>query len=54
MCVAMAFAIDGVVRGCHIYLSAEIDSELPCSPEPGNHKDQYAITHAHSYIEILT
>ena len=32
----MVFAIDSVVRGCHIYKdvwSAGIDFELPCSPE---------------------
>ena len=40
--VMMAFAINGVVRGYHIYKeiwSAEIDSELPCCPESGNHED---------------
>ena len=51
MCVVMAFAIDSVVLACHIYKnvwSAEIDSELPSSPEYGNCEDWYAITHAHS------
>ena len=31
----MALAIDSVIPGCHIYKdvwSAEMDSELPCSP----------------------
>ena len=41
----MAFAIDSVVRGYHIYQdiwSAEICSELPCHPESGNCEDRYA------------
>ena len=49
MCVVMAFAIDSALHGYHIYKdiwSAEIDSELPRSPESGNHKDRYAIKHA--------
>ena len=42
----MAFAINGVVRGYHIYKdiwSAKIDSELPCCPESGNREDRYAV-----------
>ena len=42
----MAFAITFVVRGYHAHKDiwdAEIDSELPCSPEPDNRKDCYAV-----------
>jgi len=42
----MTIAIVSVVHGYHIYLdiwSAEIDLELPCLPESGYHKDQYAV-----------
>ena len=42
----MAYAIVSVVRRYHIYQdiwSAEIDSELPCLPESGNHEDRYAV-----------
>ena len=48
MCAVMALAIRSVVRGCYIYKevwSTKIDSELPCSPEYGNHEDWYDITH---------
>ena len=41
----MAFAIDSIVQGYHIYQdiwSAEINSELPCQPESGNREDRYA------------
>ena len=42
----MAFAITSVVCGYHAYKDiwdAEIDSELPCSPEPNNREDRYAV-----------
>ena len=42
----MAFAITCVVRGYHAYKDiwyAKIDSELPCSLEPDNRKDRYAV-----------
>ena len=42
----MAFAITSVVRVYHAYKDiwdAEIDSELPCSPEPDNREDRYAV-----------
>ena len=42
----MSFAITSVVHGYHVYKDiweAEISSELPCSPEPDNHKDCYAV-----------
>ena len=45
----MGFAIDSVVRECHVYKdvgSAGIDSELPCSPKSAIAKDWYAITHS--------
>ena len=41
----MAFVIDSVVRGYHIYQDiwcAEINSELLCHPESGNREDRYA------------
>ena len=40
------FAITCIVRGYHAYKDiwyAEIDSELPCSLEPNNRKDHYAV-----------
>ena len=43
----MALAIIAVVHGYHAYKDiweAEIDSELPCSPEPDNREDHYAVT----------
>ena len=42
----MAFVITSVVRGYHIHQDiweAEINSELPCSPEPDNREDRYAV-----------
>ena len=42
----MAFVITSVVRGYHIYKDiweAEINSKLPCSPQPDNRQDRYAV-----------
>ena len=45
MCVVMAFATDSVVGGYHIYQdniiwNAEINLELSCYLESGNHEEQ--------------
>ena len=42
----IAFSIDDVVRGYHIYKdiwSADIGSELPYCLESSNHEDRYAV-----------
>ena len=42
----MAFEIDSVVRGYHIYKDvwdAHIGTELPCLPESNNREDRYAV-----------
>ena len=42
----MGFAITSAVRGYHTYKDiwdAEIDSELPCLPEPDNREDRYTV-----------
>ena len=42
----MAFVITSVVRGYHIckdIWEAEINSELPCLPQPDNRQDCYAV-----------
>ena len=47
----MAFAIDSVVRGCHIHKdvwSAGINSKLPCSPKSTITKTAMPFTHARS------
>ena len=47
----MAFAIDSVVRGCHIHKniwSAGINSKLTCSPKSAIVKTGMPFTHARS------
>ena len=42
----MAFEIDSVVRGYHVYKDvwhANIGTELPCRPESNNREDRYAV-----------